>query len=47
MKASKGLWKEKLGTKVPESFTTELDVYENEIALKKQDRIEERQGAYP
>ena len=42
MKASNGLWKERLGDRIPSDFGAEIDVFENEIALKRQDRIEDR-----
>ena len=42
MKASNGLWKERLGDRIPSEFGAEIDVFENEIALKRQDRIEDR-----
>ena len=42
MKASNGLWKERLGDRIPSELGAEIDVFENEIALKRQDRIEDR-----
>src|SRR3954466_15968493 len=42
MKASNLLWKTKLGDSVPEHLAAELDVFEHEIALKKQGKIEDR-----
>ena len=42
MKASNLLWKAKLGDAVPESLAAELDVFEHEIALKKQGKMEDR-----
>ena len=42
MKASNSLWKSKLLGKIAEPLATELDVYENEIALRKHGKIEDR-----
>ena len=42
MKASNSLWKSQLGDAVPIHLTAEIDVFENEIALKKQGKIEDR-----
>ena len=42
MKASNGLWKGRLGDRIPRDLGAEIDVFENEIALKRQDRIEDR-----
>src|SRR3954470_6884876 len=42
MKASNPLWKAKLDDAVPEHLAAELDVFEHEIALKKQGKIEDR-----
>jgi sulfite reductase (ferredoxin) len=42
MKASNLGWKTQLGDRVPEPLATELDVFDNEIALKKQGKIEDR-----
>jgi sulfite reductase (ferredoxin) len=42
MKASNSLWKSKLAGKIAEPLATELDVYENEIALRKHGKIEDR-----
>jgi len=42
MKASNLQWKAQLGDRVPETFSAELDVFEHEIALKKQNKIEDR-----
>ncbi len=54
MKASNKLWKEKLASVIAKPLADELDVFENEIALKKQGKIEDkifaetrlRRGAY-
>src|SRR5271170_6062383 len=42
MKSSNLLWKARLGDSVPEHLSAELDVFDNEIALKKQGKIEDR-----
>src|SRR5882672_2906794 len=42
MKASNHLWKARLGDQVPPHLAAELDVFENEIALKNQGKIEDR-----
>jgi sulfite reductase (ferredoxin) len=42
MKASNVLWKERLAGKMPENMARELDIYETEIALRKQGKIDER-----
>ena len=42
MKASNSLWKSKLQGHIAEPLATELDVYENEIALRKHGKIEDR-----
>lgn len=42
MKASNALWKERLAGKMPEPLARELDIYETEIALRKQGKIDER-----
>src|ERR1700680_2295222 len=42
MKASNSQWKAQLSDRVPESMAAELDVFEHEIALKKQGKIEDR-----
>src|SRR5579859_6073170 len=47
-------WKEALGTRVPEAWGREIDIFETQIALRKQGKIEEklfaetrlRRGAY-
>jgi sulfite reductase (ferredoxin) len=42
MKASNGEWKARLSIQMPPHLATELDIFENEIALKKQGKIEDR-----
>jgi sulfite reductase (ferredoxin) len=42
MKASNAQWKTELGDRVPDHLASELDVFEHEIALKKQGKIEDR-----
>src|SRR3954453_19847104 len=42
MKASNGEWKAYLAGKMPPDLAAELDKFENEIALKKQGKIEDR-----
>src|SRR3989475_10034780 len=42
MKASNAQWKAHLAGKMPPHLATELDIFENEIALKKQGKIEDR-----
>src|SRR5271157_5250035 len=42
MKASNTQWKDLLGDRVPSHLAAELDVFEHEIALKKQGKIEDR-----
>jgi sulfite reductase (ferredoxin) len=42
MKASNSLWKEQLGTKVPEHLAREIDIFETEITLRKQGKLDER-----
>src|SRR5271167_2924868 len=42
MKVSNTLWKEKLSGQIPESMAREVDIYESEIALRKQGKIDER-----
>jgi sulfite reductase (ferredoxin) len=54
MKQSNPLWKRHLGDAVPEALGAEIDIFENEIALRKQGKIDEkvfaetrlRRGAY-
>src|SRR4051794_37390692 len=42
MKSSNSQWKANLGDRVPENLSAEIDVFENEVALKKQGKIEDR-----
>ena len=42
MKASNALWKDQLSGKMPEGLARELDIYETEIALRKQGKLDER-----
>src|SRR6266849_5489033 len=42
MKASNGEWKARLTGQMPPHLASELDIFENEIALKKQGKIEDR-----
>src|ERR1700722_7587506 len=42
MKSSNLQWKTLLGDRVPENLSAEIDVFENEIALRKQGKIEDR-----
>jgi sulfite reductase (ferredoxin) len=42
MKASNASWKAELSGKMPENLARELDIYETEIALRKQGKIDER-----
>src|SRR6266852_3185456 len=42
MKASNSLWKEQLSAKMPESLAREIDIFEKEIALRKQAELVER-----
>src|ERR1700720_4634054 len=42
MKASNALWKKELSGKLPESLAREVDIYESEIALRKQGKIDEK-----
>src|SRR6202171_3274802 len=42
MKASNGEWKTRLTAQMPPHLASELDIFENEIALKKQGKIEDR-----
>ena len=42
MKSSNSLWKEKLAGKMPENLAREIDIFETEIALRKQGKIDER-----
>src|SRR5260370_6819216 len=42
MKASNSLWKEQLAGKMPETLAREIDVFETEIILRKQGKLDER-----
>jgi sulfite reductase (ferredoxin) len=42
MKVSNSLWKEKLSGQVPESLEREVDIFESEVALRKQGKLDER-----
>ena len=42
MKASNGLWHEQLAGKIPETLAREIDIFETEIALRKQGKLDER-----
>src|ERR1700722_16386454 len=42
MKVSSALWKEKLEGKLPENLGREVDIFETEIALRKQGKLDER-----
>jgi len=42
MKASNSLWKEQLFAKMPESLAREIDIFETEVALRKQGKLDER-----
>ena len=42
MKASNALWQERLSGKLPESLAREIDIFETEIALRKQGKMDER-----
>ena len=42
MKVSNSLWAEQLAGKIPESLAREIDIFETEIALRKQGKIDER-----
>src|SRR3984893_3442787 len=42
MKASNAAWKSRLSGQMPPHLASELDIFENEIALKKQGKIEDR-----
>ncbi len=42
MKSSNALWKEKLSGKMPEGLAREIDIFETEIALRKQGKMDER-----
>src|SRR5499427_8874393 len=42
MKASNALWKEHLAGKMPEDLAREVDIFDSEIALRKQGKLDER-----
>src|SRR5579862_3827007 len=42
MKVSNGQWRDQLSGKVPEALAREVDIFESEVALRKQGKIEER-----
>src|SRR2546430_222902 len=42
MKTSNSLWKEKLDGQLPEHLAREIDIFETEITLRKQGKLEER-----
>ena len=42
MKASNSLWKEKLAGKLPEDLAREIDIFETDLGLRKQGKIDER-----
>ena len=42
MKASNSLWKEQLAGQMPEHLSREIDIFETEIALRKQGKLDER-----
>src|SRR5580704_11194854 len=42
MKVSNSLWAERLAGKIPEHLAREIDIFETEIALRKQGKIDER-----
>ncbi|MGD0964426.1 MAG: nitrite/sulfite reductase [Candidatus Acidiferrales bacterium] len=42
MKVSNSLWKEDLSGKLPEGMEREVDIFESEIALRKQGKLDER-----
>ena len=42
MKVSNSLWAERLAGKMPEALAREIDIFETEIALRKQSKIDER-----
>ena len=42
MKVSNSLWAERLAGKIPESLAREIDIFETEISLRKQGKIDER-----
>src|SRR6266568_4095645 len=42
MKSSNPLWKQKLAEQIPEHLAREIDIFETEITLRKQGKLEER-----
>jgi sulfite reductase (ferredoxin) len=42
MKVSNPLWAERLSGKIPENLAREIDIFETEVALRKQGKIDER-----
>ena len=42
MKVSNALWTERLAGKIPETLSREIDIFETEIALRKQGKFDER-----
>ncbi len=42
MKVSNTSWAEKLSGKIPEHLAREIDIFETEVALKKQGKIDDR-----
>ena len=42
MKASNALWQERLAGKLPDVLAREIDIFETEIALRKQGKMDER-----
>ena len=54
MKASNELWKERLGGRLPERLAREVDIFETEVDLRRQGKVDEkifaetrlRRGAY-
>src|SRR3954468_9642467 len=42
MKSSNSQWKAQLANRIPENLAAEIDVFENEIALRKNGKIEDR-----
>jgi sulfite reductase (ferredoxin) len=42
MKSSNSLWKERLAEQMPEHLAREIDIFETEITLRKQGKLEER-----
>ncbi len=42
MKASNSLWAKQLAGKIPENLSREIDIFETEVALRKQGKLDER-----